>query len=179
MLRKNFDDNDKRKGHIEHNLSTASEIITFIRSNLKVIRKYVNKENTDKHASTYMNLINEGGLTFVADEFFDWSVLLIKAIEENLTLDNVRVHGGSFMKVGWQTVCQQTSLLSTFRNCVKNKLNSEQTTLLHGLIVRKSFNVFGKSMLETLKKDISRTKGSFRGDLKVDVHHKEKTCKQK
>ena len=46
-----------------------------------------------------MNLINEGGLTFISDEFVEWSVLLMKTIEENLTLENVRVHSGSFMNL--------------------------------------------------------------------------------
>ena len=69
-------------------------------------------------------------------------------------------------------------IYEAYQVLVGDSLTESQALLLHNLLIRKTFNVFCKSVLKVLSNDISKTKGTFRGDLKADVHHCEKKLKK-
>ena len=68
----------------------------------------------NKLYATYIQWLNQGGLTLVSNEFFDWGQLLIKVVGNSLKMENFRLRKNNCLKLAWREISTNTELQLKF-----------------------------------------------------------------
>ena len=76
---------------------------------------YAGDKYLEKHYSTHMNILNNGGLTLVSDELFPFGMKLMTLVRELFTMQIMDNNPKHTFKIAKKAVLENKSLLNYFR----------------------------------------------------------------
>ena len=130
-------------------------------------------------SSKFVHMLNMGGLFLLNESHSQWAAQLISMIENLFSISNLRLYKGMLVGVGWKIVFNDQCAKNKFKEICEKNLSDSQIDLLYHYICRKTFNVYSKQLIALMSKDVLKTKGTFRGDLKANEYNNETRKKRK
>ena len=159
----------KRQHYIIQNKVNAQQIYNYVLTNMK----HDSSQTPSNIKSLQVDMMNQGKLLLVHENFKGWSEKLINEIESLFSTPNIRLLKGNLIGISWKTIYNKTHIKLQFCTLCNHDLNQQQTDLLFEVILRKTYNVYAKALMNKFSINLSKTKGSFRGDLKATEHNNE------
>ena len=163
-----------QKGNeVAQQIEDAESVAKFLAGKMRILHDEACQDETyrNKLYATYIQWLNQGGLTLVSNEFFDWGRLLIKVVGNSLKMENFRLRKNNCLKLAWRDISTNTELQLKFGDVAAKYLNCNLIRSVHENLLRKVFNAYAGQVVKNIRAELkSKTNCSFRGKLKATAH---------